>query len=449
MTPFNGRLLIVGGSDAGIAAALRARELAPTAEVSVLLADEFPNFSICGLPYWLGGEVRDWRDLAHRTIAELDATGLGLRLATPVVAVDAEAKQVTARVSGGETEAIPYDRLILATGADPVVPGLPGAGLAGVHLLHHMEQAFELDGALRNRRAESALIIGAGYIGLEMAEALRHRGLAVTIVEQLPEVLPTVDAELGALVRTELARHEVDVHTGATVTGIEPDGERLRVRSDREFSATVDVVLVSVGVRPSSGLAADAGAELGARGAVRVDEDMKTTLPDVWAAGDCVHTHHRLLPEPSYLPLGTTAHKQGRVAGENAAGGRRSFAGSLGTQVVKVFDLAIARTGLRDDEARDAGFDPRTVPSSAPDHKAYYPPAHDLRMRWTGNADTGRLLGCQIAGHRDAQVAKRIDTAATAIFGALTIDQISDLDLSYSPPFGSPWDALQLGAQAF
>jgi NADPH-dependent 2,4-dienoyl-CoA reductase/sulfur reductase-like enzyme len=183
-------------------------------------------------------------------------------------------------------------------------------------------------------------------------------------------------------------------------------------------------------------------------GAVSVDRTMRTTLPDVSAAGDCVHTHHRLLPEPSYLPLGTTAHKQGRVAGENAVGGCRSFAGSLGTRVVKVFDLAIPRTGLRNDEARAAGFSRLTVPNSAPDHKTYHPGAHELRMRWTADADSDQLLGCQIAGHREGQVAKRVDTAATALFADLTADQLSDLDLSYSPPFGSPWDALQIGAQA-
>ena len=375
---FTGRLLIIGGSDAGIAAALRARECAPIAEVTVLVADEFPNFSICGLPYWLGGEVGDWHDLAHRTIADLEASGMRLRLAAAAVAVDPARRRVTVRNADDMHDEFSYDRLIVATGAEPVRPAFPGVDLPGVHLLHHMHQAFALDQAIRDRQARSAVIIGAGYIGLEMAEALRHRRLAVTVVR----------------------------------------------------------------------LAADAGAELGVRGALRVDTSMKTTLPDVWAAGDCVHTHHRLLPEPSYLPLGTTAHKQGRVAGENAVDGRRLFAGSLGTQVVKVFQLAIARTGLRDDEARNAGLNPRTVATTAPDHKPYYPGAHELHMRWTADADSDRLLGCQIAGHRDAQVAKRIDTAATALFARLTADQISDQDLSYSPPFGSPWDALQIGAQA-
>ena len=191
-----------------------------------------------------------------------------------------------------------------------------------------------------------------------------------------------------------------------------------------------------------------AGASLGARGAIQVDKAMRTGLPDVYAAGDCVITHHRLLGE-TYLPLGTTAHKQGRVAGENAAGGHREFAGSLGTQVVKIFDQAAARTGLRDHEATAAGYDPVTVEWEADDHKAYYPGSHRIRMRFTGDRGTGRLLGVQLFGHKHAEVAKRIDIAATAIYHGMTIDEVSDLDLSYTPPLGSPWEAVQMGAQAW
>ena len=205
------------------------------------------------------------------------------------------------------------------------------------------------------------------------------------------------------------------------------------------------MVLVVVGVRPDSELAAAAGATLGAKGAIAVDRQMRTNLPDVFAAGDCVVTHHRLLGE-SYLPLGTTAHKQGRIAGENALGGSREFAGSLGTQVVKIFEHAAARTGLRDHEAVAAGFDPLTVESEADDHKAYYPGSHRIRMRVTGDRATGRLLGVQLFGHRHSEIAKRIDIAATAIFHGMTVDALNDLDLSYTPPLGSPWDALQVAA---
>ena len=214
------------------------------------------------------------------------------------------------------------------------------------------------------------------------------------------------------------------------------------------MARAANMVLVVTGVRPDTTLVAEAGGRLGVKGAIAVGRGMRTNLPDVFAAGDCVITHHRLLGE-TYLPLGTTAHKQGRVAGENAAGGDREFAGSLGTQVVKIFDQAAARTGLRNDEAAAAGFDPVTVQSEADDHKAYYPGSHRITMRVTGDRGTGRLLGMQLFGHRQAEIAKRVDIAATAIFNSMTVDAISDLDLSYTPPLGSPWEAVQMGAQAW
>jgi NADPH-dependent 2,4-dienoyl-CoA reductase/sulfur reductase-like enzyme len=436
-------LLVIGGSDAGIAAALRAREVDDTVDVTVVVADGFPNFSICGLPFWLGGEVEEWKSLAHRTQEDLQAAGVDLRLNTAATGIDPSAKRVEL---AGEEE-LSYDRLVIGTGAEPLRPPLPGLDLPGVHLLHTMDDAFALAGALNG--AESAAIIGAGYIGLEMAEALAHRRIEASVIEQLPEVLATVDPTSGALAREQLVGHGVEVRCGVRVEAIEPHDERLRVVTDSTAPVDADVVLVSVGVRPASELAAAAGAELGVRGAIAVDRGMATSLPYVWAAGDCVHTHHRLLPEPGYLPLGTTAHKQGRVAGENAVGGEREFAGSLGTQVVRLFDWAFARTGLKDDEARAAGYAPLTVEAVAPDHKAYYPGAHDVHMRFTGDALSGRLLGCQLGGHRDAQVAKRIDIPASALFDELSVDQLSDLDLAYTPPFGSPWDALQVGAQAW
>jgi len=248
----------------------------------------------------------------------------------------------------------------------------------------------------------------------------------------------------------------VEVLTGTTVKAITraapgaagPLTVEAVTAGGQQVTRHADLVLVVTGVRPETGLAVSAGARLGARGAIAVDTRMRTGVPDVYAAGDCVITHHRLLGE-TYLPLGTTAHKQGRVAGENAAGGDREFAGSLGTQVVKIFDHAAARTGLRHDEAAQAGYDPVTVASEADDHKAYYPGSHRIAMRYIGDRGTGRLLGVQLYGHKHAEIAKRIDIATTAIFNGMTIDQVSDLDLSYTPPLGSPWDAVQAGAQAW
>jgi len=439
------RLLVIGGSDAGIAAALRARELDPSVEAAVVVADAFPNFSICGLPYYLSGDVRDWRDLAHRTTGDLEAAGLELLLDHTAQAIDSTGKQVTVTSGHGERQ-LGYDRLVIGTGAVPVRPPIEGLDLPGVHVLHTMGDTFALHQAL-TARARSAVIVGGGYIGLEMAEAFCARGLEVTVVEQAPAVMPTVDVELGRLLGGELGRHDVAVVNDVTVKAIHHDAGGLTVAGDPDFTATADLVLVVVGVRPDIELAEAAGVQTGMRGAIRVDRRMRTNLPDVLAAGDCVETWHRLLENPAYLPLGTTAHKQGRIAGETAVGGDREFAGSLGTQVVKVFELAVARTGLRDPDARQAGFDPVTIGSVQFDHKAYYPGAHQLHLRLTGDRQTGLLLGAQLVGHQDAEVAKRIDIPAGALFHHMTVDALNDLDLSYTPPFGSPWDAVQLAAQ--
>jgi NADPH-dependent 2,4-dienoyl-CoA reductase/sulfur reductase-like enzyme len=314
-----------------------------------------------------------------------------------------------------------------------------------VYVLHTMGDTFALHHAL-TAGAGSAVIVGGGYIGLEMAEAFSARGLSVTLVEQAPAVMPTVDVELGRLLGEELGRHGVHVVTDVTVKAIGHEHGRLVVAGEPDFTAAADLVLVVVGVRPDTQLAVAAGVATGVRGALRVDRRMRTNLPDVLAAGDCVETWHRLLHRPAYLPLGTTAHKQGRVAGEIAVGGDREFAGSLGTQVVKVFELAVARTGLRDQEAATAGLEPVTVGSVQFDHKAYYPGAHQLHLRLTGDDTSGQLLGAQLVGHQDAEVAKRIDIPAGALFHGMTVAALSDLDLSYTPPFGSPWDAIQLAA---
>lgn len=450
------KLVAIGGSDAGISAALRARGLDPDADVTVVVADAYPNFSICGIPYYISGEVTHWRNLAHRTHADLEATGMKLRLDTFATDIDVAGQRLIVRNPDGSSDFIEYDELVVGTGAVPVQPpieGLIDLGAAdGVHLLHSMGDTFALTESLDRIQPKTALIVGAGYVGLEMAEGLTMRGIAVTQVEMLPEVLPTVEVELGALVHDELVKHGVNVHTNSTVTTISKTETGLHVdgtSTDGETLAwDVELVLVVVGVKPDTDLLVRAGAQTGRRGAVVVDETMATGLPHVWAAGDCVITHHRLLGE-TYLPLGTTAHKQGRIAGENALGGSARYAGSLGTQVVKVFDLVAARTGLREHEAVAAGFTPVSTTATPDDHKAYYPGATPLTIRVTGDAKTGRLLGAQLIGSKGAEIAKRVDTYATALFHHMTVTGITELDLAYTPPLGSPWDAVQMATQAW
>jgi NADPH-dependent 2,4-dienoyl-CoA reductase/sulfur reductase-like enzyme len=453
-------MVAIGGSDAGISAALRAREVSPDAEVTVIAADAYPNFSICGIPYYVSGEVPHWRNLAHRTTSDLEGAGMALRLDATARRIDVAARKLTVTGPDGAEDLIAYDQLVIGTGAVSVRPPLAGLDVLGpgdgVHLLHSMGDTFALMSTLEETRPASAVIIGAGYIGLEMADALTARGIAVTQIEQLPEVLPTVDPQLGALVHTELEASGVTVLTGTAVKrlsrAVPGSPGRLLVEAvgpgEKPVTRHADLVLVVVGVRPDTSLARSAGAKLGMKGAIAVDRGMRTGLPGIYAAGDCAVTWHRLLGE-TYLPLGTTAHKQGRVAGENACGGNREVAGSLGTQVVKIFDQAAARTGLRDHEAAAAGYDPVTIGAEADDHKAYYPGSHRIHLRFTGDKTTGRLLGAQLYGHKHAEIAKRVDIVAAAIFHGMTVDQVSDLDLSYTPPLGSPWDAVQIGAQAW
>lgn len=442
-------LLIIGGSDVGISAALRARALNPDFEITIVLADRFPNYSICGLPFFLSGEVSDWRNLAHRTIEEITSQGIHLLMEHWAETIDPREKRVTVRDPSGQRRSLAYDRLIIGTGATSVMPEWEGINLPGIYPLRWLADSFAVEKHLAEQSPQRAIIIGAGYIGLEMADALRLRGLSVTLVQRSDSILKTLDPSLSQIVAEELTCRGVEVITGASVNRITRQGTQLEVSGTRGLKQVGDLVIVAIGVKPATQLAETAGIHLGVRGAIQVNRRMETSLPDIYAAGDCGTTYHRVLERDTYLPLGTTAHKQGHIAGENAVGGDREFSGSLGTQVVKVFDVVAARTGIRDGDAIDAGFDPVTVESEIWDHKAYYPGAHRLRIRVTGDRPTGRLLGAQLVGHYQSEVAKRMDIFATALFHHMTIEDMNALDLSYTPPLSSPWDPVQMACQAW
>ena len=443
------KLVVIGGSDAGISASLRARELSPDTEVTLILADRYPNFSICGLPFYLSSEVSDWKTLAHRTVDEIESKGIQLLLEHRATAIIPDRKQVLAADAEGRSKTVSYDKLVIATGGVSLVPTLPGIDLPGVFFLRWMADSFAFQEYLTVRHPTSIVIIGAGYIGMEMADAMTRRGLSVSVVEFLPSVLTTFDQALGGIVRTELEQHGVQVSNGFAVERIETGGNGLAVRSVAADALAADMLLVAVGSRPETGLARAAGIETGFKGAIRVNRRMETSIPDIYAAGDCAETYHRLLGKNVYLPLGTTAHKQGRIAGENAIGGNGEYAGTLGTQSVKIFDLVAARTGLKDDEALREGFSPLSVDVETWDHKVYYPHAKKMRIRITGDQKTGRLLGAQIIGAYGAEVSKRIDTVAASIHNGMNMESLSDIDLSYTPPLSSPWDPIQMAAQAW
>jgi NADPH-dependent 2,4-dienoyl-CoA reductase/sulfur reductase-like enzyme len=312
-----------------------------------------------------------------------------------------------------------------------------------------MDQGLAIADDLETRRPKTALIIGGGYIGMEMAEALSRRGLAVTLAEMGKAVMPTLDADMAGLLEETLKKNGIRVATGFTATRIEKAGDRLRVTGSGNNAETINdigMVIIAAGARPAVEPARQAGIAMGAAGAIRVNRKMETSVPDIFAAGDCAETFHRLMNTNTYMPLGTTAHKQGRTAGENAAGGNAKFAGVLGTQSLKVFDRVAARTGLTHAEAEAAGFSPFSAQVRTPDHKAYYPGATPLDIRLTGDRLTQKLLGAQIIGHHGAEISKRIDILASALYSGLGVDEILDLDLSYTPPLSSPWDPVQAAA---
>lgn len=443
------RLLIIGGSDAGISAALRAKELAPETRVTMVVADRFPNFSICGLPFFLSGEITDWRTLAHRTREEIEASGIELVLEHRATKIDPVQKRVTVVDGEGRETGLPYDKLVIGTGAVSVKPDIPGIDLPGVMLLRWMDDSFAFKRYLDERAPKSVAIVGAGYIGMEMADAMRLQGLDVTVVEYAPSVLTTVEPHLGEIVRAELERNGVAVATGVAVSEIRSDGDGLVLAGSEGFSTKADLVLAAVGGRPETALARSVGAETGIKGAVKVNRRMEISVPDIYVAGDCAETWHNLLQKYTYLPLGTTAHKQGRIAGENAVGGDAEFAGSLGTQSVKIFELVVARTGLRQDEAEREGFEALSVDFETWDHKVYYPGAKPVTLRITGDRKSGRLLGGQIIGHYGKEVSKRVDILAAAICNGMSVADLNHLDLSYTPPLSSPWDPVQMAAQAW
>jgi NADPH-dependent 2,4-dienoyl-CoA reductase/sulfur reductase-like enzyme len=442
------RLVVIGGSDAGVEAALAARRVDAHLEIEILLEDRYLNYSICGLPYLVSGEVPGWQRLAHRSSDEIESLGIQVRREHRVTDVDLDSRALEVDSPDGRAS-IPFDRLVFATGAGPSLPAAIPKDDPATRPIHTIDDGIAMRRYVESRRPHDAAVIGSGYIGVEMADALVRQGVDVTMFGRAPTVLPTFSADSGALVEAELRENGVAVMTGEAVGAVRRNGTRLSITSSTVRNLDVDLAVIATGVRPTAELARQAGLEIGSTGAVVVDREMRTNVSGIFAAGDCVETYHAILERPAYLPLGTTAHKQGRIAGTNAAGGAARFAGSVGTQVVKVFDLAAGRTGLSEAEALAAGFPAATVRVVAPDHKPYYPGSRDLEIAIVGDIETGRFLGAEIVGDWRAGVAKRIDLFAVAAQHGWATRELLDADLSYTPPLGSPWDPVQVAADAW
>lgn len=433
------RLVVLGGGAAGMSAASAARRTAPSWDVVVCEANGYAAYGMCGIPYYVGGVVPEAEDLlAHPPAAFREDRGIDLRLHTRAVSLDPVLRRVVIEHGGGRTS-LDYDALVLATGARPTRPPIPGLDHERVFTVRSMEEAIRLRTLLDQGVVEHALVIGAGYIGLEAVEALAEKGARVVVAEALNRPLTTVDEPLSALVADEVRRHAT-LRLSTAVTALRASGSRLEVALGDE-AVEVDAVVLAAGVRPDSDLLVTVGARHLPGGAIVVDDRMRTSLPDVYAAGDCVAHHHRVLDAPAWVPLGPAANKTGRIAGSVAVGGDDAFRGVVGTAVVKVFDLSVARTGLTLAEAGPTALATDVVHRT---RAKYYPGGAPLHVRLVHTPD-GRLLGGQLAGREGA--AKRIDVLATALYAGLSVADLAALDLSYAPPYAPVYDPILIAAQ--
>jgi NADPH-dependent 2,4-dienoyl-CoA reductase/sulfur reductase-like enzyme len=429
------RLVIVGGVAAGTKAASRARRVDPEVEITVYQEEPEPSISECGLPYILSGVVDERDDLVARTPEQFAEKGVEVLVRHRVEKMNSENKKLSVRnLDTGEVFEDTYDRLVIATGARAVIPPIPGADLDGVFKLRFLTDSDEVRRYIGVRSPRRAAVVGGGYIGLEVAENLCRLGMEVSLIEAEDRVALAYGPEVAERVEEHLKENGVRVYTGAEVEEFMGDGRVESVRCG-ETELEADLAVVGVGIEPRVELAEEAGAEIGSSGAIRVDRHMKTSLPDVWAAGDCVETVNLVSGAPAWIPLGDTANQMGRVAGTNAATGEETleFPGILGTGIFKVFDLGVGKTGFSEEEAKEAGFQTLSAAIETTDRASYYPGVGKVFIKLIGDKATGRLIGAEAAGFG---AAKLTDICATAIWGRLSYPDLVNLDLAYAPPYG-------------
>ncbi|NEA89544.1 FAD-dependent oxidoreductase [Streptomyces sp. SID7958] len=444
------RMVVIGGDAAGMSAASQARRLKGPDELEIVAFERghFTSYSACGIPYWVSGDVPERDRLIARTAEEHRARDIGLRLRTEVTEIDVAGGRVRARdVDSGAESWTSYDKLVIATGARPVRPDLPGIDAPGVHGVQTLDDGQALLDTLSRTRGRRAVVVGAGYIGVEMAEAMIKRGYEVTVVNRGRQPMATLDPDMGELVGRAMEGMGITMVNDAEVTGLltGDDGTvRAVTTEDAEFPA--DVVVLGMGVRPETGLARAAGLPLGEHGGLLTDRSLRVRgQENIWAGGDCVEVLDLVSGQERHIPLGTHANKHGQIIGANAGGDYATFPGVVGTAVSKVCDLEIARTGLREKDALRVGLRFEAVTIESTSRAGYYPGASPMTVKMLAERRTGRLLGVQIVGREGA--GKRVDTAAVALTAGMTVEQITALDLGYAPPFSPTWDPVQVAAR--
>ena len=431
------KVVIIGGVAGGASAAARLRRLDENAEIVLLEQGPYVSFANCGLPYYVGRVIANRDDLLVQTERGLEARfHLDVRPLNRALSIDRQRKVVRVKeVEGGREYDESYDQLILSPGAAPIRPPIPGINLPGVFTVRSIPDVDAITAWIERTESSRAVVIGGGFIGLEMAENLRHRGLEVTLVEMLPQVIPPIDFEMAARVHHHLTEQGIHLCLGDGLATIEETVDSMVVVTASGRQLDADLVILSIGVRPENALAAQAGLQLGVRGAIAVNEHMQTSDPNIYAVGDAVQVTNLVTGEPAFIPLAGPANKQGRIAADHICGRPASYRGSLGTAIVKVFDLVIANTGINTRQAQAAGLPFRSCILHTNSHAGYYPGAQPMAFKLIFTAPEGRILGAQIVGGEG--VDKRIDVIATAIRAGMTVFDLEELELSYAPPFGS------------
>lgn len=429
------RIIIVGGVAAGAKAAAKARRVDPGHEIILYQDEAEVSYSACGIPYVIGGVIDNRRKLVIRQPEDFVRDGIQVLTRRRVIGIDRENRQLTVRNRLDDSEErVSYDRLILATGARPIVPEVEGITLEGVLTLRNFDDLTRFLSLLQTKRPKRAVIVGSGYIGLELAEAFHTLGIKTTIVEKAARILPRFDAEMARHVVDHLLENGVEFRLGEGLAKLHGDNGRVSaVETDSGTLLTADLAVIAVGVRPNVELAQAGGIALGQTGAIAVNSAMETRTPGIYAAGDCCETVNRLNGKPVWMPLGDIANLQGRVAGENAAGGNAHFPGVFGTAIFKSFDLAVGMTGLSEQAAQESGFDPVSVEMEGSDRARYYPGRRQFSFKLVADRRSGLVLGAQAVG--SGTVDKMIDIVATALLGKLTCADLENADLAYSPPF--------------
>ncbi|PVE04051.1 FAD-dependent oxidoreductase [Streptomyces scopuliridis] len=444
------RMVVIGGDAAGMSAASQARRMRGPEELEIVAFERghFSSYSACGIPYWVGGDVSGPGDLIARTPEEHRARAIDLRMRTEAVEIDVAGQRVRVRdLSDGTEGWTGFDKLVIATGARPVRPALPGIDAPGVHGVQTLDDGQALLDTLGCTEGRRAVVVGAGYIGVEMAEALLKRGYQVTVVYRGDQPMATLDPDMGRLVHEAMDGLGITAVGGTAVTGVRTgaDGRVRAVVTDAgEYPA--DVVVLGIGVEPETTLARAAGLPLGPHGGLLTDLAMRVRgHENIWAGGDCVEVLDLISGSTRHIALGTHANKHGQIIGANAGGGYATFPGVVGTAVSKVCDLEIARTGLREKDARRAGLQFVTATIESTNSAGYYPDAAVMTVKMLAERRTGRLLGTQIVGREGA--AKRVDIAAVALTAGMTVEAMTTLDLGYAPPFSPVWDPVLVAAR--